>query len=150
MTASRRLAIIRNALFNEPRPKGRPTINDDVVVFQILREMRKAQMDQLMRILRHSVSQRTRDVFEAEIEREPESNRRTSINLAADAERYPNQTAQQAAERLRRKAINASWTAQDMADVEGIISGDSARAMLVERFLRDLRRLGIMVTERPK
>lgn len=92
-------------------------------------------------------SEAARKAWQAEIDRKPDSIREASHKYAAKARSYPNRTPDAVAERLRRKAIALPLTAQDMADIEGLIHKDSSKALLLDELAHGLRRLGIKVAD---
>jgi hypothetical protein len=147
VTDEQRLMQARQALFAESLPDGRSEINDDAALFRIIAEMRKPEIDELMRALTSHVSETVRDGWLAEIARKPDSIREASRRGAATARSLPNRKPDAVSERLRRKALGSPLTAQDMADIEGYLQGDSWQAQLLDDLAESLTRLGIKVAE---
>jgi hypothetical protein len=146
MTDEQRLSQARQALFGEPTFDGRPEINDDTALFRIVAEMRKPEMDKLMRAFTSHVSDTARDSWQAEIDRKPDSIREASRKQAAAARSYRNRQSDAVSERLRRKAIASPLTTQDMADIEAYLQGESWQAQLLNELAEKLGRLGIRAT----
>ncbi|MGN6685317.1 MAG: hypothetical protein ACTHKD_15030 [Devosia sp.] len=149
VTDEQRLSQARQALFGEQPPGGRPEINDDVALFHIIAEMRKPEIDKLMRVFTSHVPETARGAWQAEIDRKPDSIRGATRKQAATARSYPGQLPEAVAERLRRKAIALTLTTQDMADIEAYLQGESWQAQLLDELADKLGRLGIKVTGGP-
>lgn len=137
-TAEARLARARLALFGERPPPGRSRINDDVPLFHIASEVRKSERDALMRALLRRVSDDVQRDWEVEIHRKPLSARAASREQAA---KLKGASSESSVERLRHAAQRLST--KDLADIEGLIYGNSHQAVLLSELRAKLRSLGI-------
>jgi hypothetical protein len=148
MTVERRLSAARLALLGKRPPRGRGTVLDEVALFNILSEVRKPEIDTLMRSLVSRIPEAARTEWQAAIDRKPDSIRQAARKQAKSEYDYPKTTPHATDERLRRKVIGSALTTQDMADIEGIIHGDSQNAQVIDDVADGLRRLGVKVTGR--
>lgn len=145
MTVERRLSAAREALFGQKRARGRSKIADELEFYHIVKELRKSNYDVVMRFMKSFSSEDQGAVLQKEIDRKPNSMRGAAGKQAENARRYENREEQSIIDRLRRKAVKSKLTTQDMADLEGLINGNSVEVRLLQRLLHDLQRLGIEV-----
>lgn len=145
MTPARRLGAVRQALLGEKPHRGRASIDDELLLFPIVAEMQKPEMDQWMRALKRLLSEEGQVAYQAEIDRPPLSARDAARRAVDGTARDPSIQPESWIDRLRRKAAEADLTSQDIADLAGLVQGNSAKAELLARLISELRSLGISV-----
>lgn len=126
----------------KPAP-GRPSQIDDYALFHINADQRKGDMDRMMRALRHLLPDEVRATWDATISRDPESVHALATRMAQENQSQSVHSPSSYVDRLRRKAAHLNLSTQDMADIEGLIYGNSNKANRVKTILDDLERLGI-------
>lgn len=140
-----RLAEARRALFGDGLSVGRPPINDDIEVFKILSEIRKPEIDALMRLFQSHVSGEKAELYEKELKRKPLSINQASKAQAIEKTSYDDRAPQSVPERLRQKAMKAKFTTRDMADFESLAFGTSPKGEVFRCILELLPIIGIKV-----
>lgn len=142
-TPEQRLARAREALLGVKSSSGRPSQIDDYALFHMNANQRKGEMDSMMRALRHLLPDEVRTRWDAIISRDPESIHAIATRMAEEGLGQSVQSQSSYIDRLRRKAADLNLTTQDMADIEGLIYGNSDWAHRIETILDGLNRLGI-------
>lgn len=137
-----RLARAREALFGDKNEKGQKSTRDPVLLFNIIAEALKADRDQMLRLIKDRQKPETRAELEATLDEAEPSFRSLAKKYAPDFAKTMTTTG--STEDWLRKALNEiSVTGQDMADLEGLVHGDSPKAKRLQRIFDDLNALGI-------
>ena len=145
LTVGARVRRAREALFGEKKPVGRTVEDDELILFSIVSELNKSEIDNFRRAVLSGLEGHARTEMISEIERDPKSARAVVLEQVPNVRNSANREAENIAKRLQRKAAKAEFTSHDMADLEGLIHGDSARARTIREILNGLEQLGINI-----
>ena len=137
-----RLARAREALFGEKNQRGQKPTQNPVLLFPIIAEALKADMDQMMRLLKGVQIPEIQAEWAARLSEAEPSFRGLAKKYAPDFAKA--MTEKSSTEDWLRRAIkDISVTGQDMADLEGLFYGDSPKVQRLQRIFDDLKALGI-------
>lgn len=137
-----RLARAREALLGEPNSRGRKAIKDDLLLFPVYEAAFRVEKDKMKRALISIQDQEVQDEWTSQLEQEFASATEIAKEFAPEFARE--MTEQKSIEDWLRKIIGSlSLTSADMADLEGLVAGDSPKAERLKRILADLEALGI-------
>lgn len=137
-----RLARAREALLGEPNSRGRKSIKDDLLLFPVYEAAFRIEKDRMKRALSSVQSQEVQDEWTKQLEQDVASETGIAKEFAPNFAREI--TEEKSIEDWLRKIIGAlSLTSADMADLEGLVSGDSPKAERLKRILVDLEAVGI-------
>ncbi|WP_146347867.1 hypothetical protein [Falsiphaeobacter marinintestinus] len=137
-----RLARAREALLGEPNSRGRKSIKDDLQLFPVYQAAFRAEHDIMKRVLLAVQDYEIQEEWKEQLEEGYASETGIAKKFAPKFSRE--MTEQKSIEDWLRKIIGGlSFTSTDMADLEGLVSGDSPKAERLQRILADLEAIGI-------
>ena len=137
-----RLARARDALLGEPNSRGRKSIKDDLLLFPLYEAALRVEKDRMKRALLSVQDQETQGEWTCQLEQDVASE--TAIAKRFAPEFLREMPEQKSIEDWLRKIIGTfSLTSADMADLEGLVSGDSPNAQRLQRILDDLEAVGV-------
>lgn len=137
-----RLARAREALLGEPNSRGRKSIKDDLLLFPVYEAAFRVENDKMKRALLSFQDKEVRDEWVKQLQIDVASETGIAKEFAPEFARE--MTEQKSIEDWLRKIIGAlSLTSADMADLEGLVTGDSPKAERLKRILADLEAVGI-------
>jgi hypothetical protein len=113
-------------------------------MFHVLTEMRKPELDRLRRTILPMLNEPERTEVQVELDR-PQTKLATIAKRLAKLWPRENVEPQHVADRLRRHVRKSNFTAADMADLEGLVYGNSPRSETIRSVLAGLQRLGVKV-----
>lgn len=142
VTPEARLAKAREALLGEKPSKGRKAIQTHLKLFPLLAEALKADRDQMLNVLLKYQKPEEREKLQGQMSQERPSFRMIAKKYAPEFSK-PSVLPSSTEDWLRRAITDLSVTSQDMADLEGLFRGDSAKAERLRRIFADLHALGI-------
>lgn len=135
-----RLADVREALFGEKHGRGRLNEFDDLALFNIGKEVRKKDLDDMRQTVAKSTGKPLSPEQLAEIDREPMSLRGAARNFQHLA---PTKGSVESTEdRLRRKA-GTKPSDRDMAEMESLFDPENWRTRTTKEILQLLCSLGV-------
>lgn len=137
-----RLARVREALLGEPNSRGRKSIKDDLRLFPVYEAAFRAEHDIMKRALLAVQDHEAQEEWKKQLAEEYASETGIAKKFAPKFSRE--MTEQKSIEDWLRKIIGGlSFTSTDMADLEGLVSGDSSKSERLQRILTDLEAIGI-------
>lgn len=137
-----RLARAREALLGEPNSRGRKSIKDDLLLFPVYEAAFRIEKDKMKRALFSVQGQEVQGEWTKQLEQDVASETGIAKEFAPNFTRE--MTEKKSIEDWLRKIIGSlSLTSADMADLEGLASGDSPKAERLKRILGDLEAVGI-------
>jgi hypothetical protein len=141
-TPEKRLAKAREALLGEKPSNGRKAIQAHLKLFPLLEEALKTDRDRMLQVLLKYQKPEGREKLQEQMSQERPSFRMIAKKYAPEFSK-PSVLPSSTEDWLRRAITDLSVTSQDMADLEGLFRGDSAKAERLRRIFADLRALGI-------
>ena len=137
-----RLAKVREALFGEPLARGRKSIKDDLKLFPVFEDALRREKEQMQRIMFTAQDDDTQRQWQEQFNNPDLSETGIAKKHAPDFMRQEVQP-QSTIDFLRKILGGLSITSADMADLEGLIFGNSPKAERLQRILTDLAAIGI-------
>lgn len=137
-----RLARAREALLGEPNSRGRKSVKDHLQLFPVYEAAFRVEKDKMRRALLAVQRKEVQGEWTLQLEQDVASETGIAKEFAPEFARE--MTDQKSIEDWLRKIIGAiSLTSADMADLEGLVAGDSSKAERLKRILADLEAVGI-------
>lgn len=138
-----RIARAKEALFGERIPRGQKSIRDDLKLFPIYAEALRQEIGALGNPVRQQKASTKNDQHEYRSAPDGKSDAEIAREFSSEVE--PRVRVPESTDRWLRKVISEfSLTGQDMADLEGLLAGDSPKALRLRRILTDLEEIGVL------
>ena len=138
-----RIARAKEALFGERIPRGQKSIKDDLKLFPIYVEALRHELGALGDPVRQQEASTKNEQPERRVAADGKSDAEIAREFSSKVE--PRMRVPESTDRWLRKVISEfSLTGQDMADLEGLLAGDSPKSERLQRILADLEAIGIL------